>query len=323
MRRLLDFERPIYEVEKKINELKEKVKESPELEREIKELEERAKRLKEKVYKNLTRWQIVQIARHPDRPHFIDYIHLLFKDFIELHGDRNFRDDPSIVAGLATFENHRVMVIGQEKGRDTKEKIYRNFGMPHPEGYRKAKRLMLMAEKFGLPVLTFVDTPGAYPGVGAEERGQAFAIAENLKVMLSLRTPLITVIIGEGGSGGALAIALGDRVYALKYTIYSVISPEGCASILWRDGKEAPRAAEALKLTAQDLYSFDIIDGIIDEPLGGAHNDPEWTAEQIKRQIRKTLPELMALSPDELIARRREKYVRIGKYIEIPQPSSS
>ncbi len=317
MKRLLDFERPIYEVEKKINELKEKVKESPELEKEIKELEERARRLKEKVYRNLTRWQIVQIARHPDRPHFIDYIHLIFKDFVELHGDRNFRDDPSIIGGLATLENHKVMIIGQEKGRDTKEKIYRNFGMPHPEGYRKAKRLMLLAEKFGLPVITFVDTPGAYPGVGAEERGQAFAIAENLKVMLSLKTPLITVVIGEGGSGGALAIALGDRVFALKYTIYSVISPEGCASILWRDGKQAPRAAEALKLTAQDLYSFGIIDGIIEEPLGGAHNDINWTAEKIKSTILKAVEELLPTPAGKLIEARREKYVRIGKYVEL------
>ncbi len=317
MKRLLDFERPIYEVEKKINELKSKVKESPELEKELKALEERALRLKEKVYKNLTRWQIVQIARHPDRPHFIDYIHLLFKDFIELHGDRNFRDDPSIIGGIATLDDHRVMVIGQEKGRDTKEKIYRNFGMPHPEGYRKAKRLMLLAEKFGLPVLTFVDTPGAYPGVGAEERGQAFAIAENLKVMLSLKTPMITVVIGEGGSGGALAIALGDKVFALKYTIYSVISPEGCASILWRDGKQAPRAAEALKLTAQDLLSFGIIEGIIEEPLGGAHNDVEWTAAKIKEVLVSTLPELLELPPDELITRRRSKYTKIGKFVEV------
>ncbi len=316
MKRLLDFERPIYEVEKKINELKERVKESPELEKEIRELEERARRLKEKVYRNLTRWQIVQIARHPDRPHFIDYIPLIFRDFIELHGDRNFRDDPSIIGGLATLEDHKVMIIGQEKGRDTKEKIYRNFGMPHPEGYRKAKRLMLLAEKFGLPVITFVDTPGAYPGVGAEERGQAFAIAENLKVMLSLKTPLVTVVIGEGGSGGALAIALGDRVFALKYTIYSVISPEGCASILWRDGKQAPKAAEALKLTAPDLHSFGIIDEIIEEPLGGAHNDPAWTAEKIKSRVTAAVEELLTVPPDRLIQKRREKYVKIGKYIE-------
>jgi len=314
--RLLDFEKPVYDIEKRIEELRALLKDHPELEGEIRSLEEQAKRIKEKIYTRLSPWQKVQLARHPDRPHSIDFIEGMTEEFIELKGDRLFRDDPAIVGGLAKIEGIPLVIIGQEKGRTTKEKIYRNFGMTHPEGYRKAIRLMKLAEKYGLPVLTLIDTPGAYPGIGAEERGQAMAIAESLRTMLSLRTPFIAVIIGEGGSGGALAIALGDVVVALEYSIYSVISPEGCASILWKDGKEAPKAAEALKLTAKDLLELGIIDEIIPEPEGGAHRDPERAILTLKEYVIKYLHLLKGKKISNLLKERKEKYKKYGVFKE-------
>ncbi|MCD6382447.1 MAG: acetyl-CoA carboxylase carboxyltransferase subunit alpha [Candidatus Hydrothermae bacterium] len=313
--RFLDFERPIYEIEKKIEELKKLTKEHPEFAEEIKALEEQSNRIKVRIYSQLTEWQKVQLARHPDRPHAVDFINGMIDDFVELHGDRHYGDDPAIVGGIGKLEGLRLVVIGQEKGRSTNEKIRRNFGMPHPEGYRKARRLMELAEKFSLPVFTIVDTPGAYPGVGAEERGQSMAIAENLKVMLQLKTPILTLIIGEGGSGGALGIAVADRVLAMQYSIYSVISPEGCASIIWRDGKLAPKAAEALKLTPEHLRKLGIVDEIIEEPLGGAHRDPETAIKSAKDRVLHHLRELVAKDPIEVLKERRDRYRRIG-YIE-------
>jgi len=313
--RFLDFERPIYEIEKKIEELKKLTKEHPEFAEEIKALEEQSNRIKVRIYSQLTEWQKVQLARHPDRPHAVDFINGMIDDFVELHGDRHYGDDPAIVGGIGKLEGLRLVVIGQEKGRSTNEKIRRNFGMPHPEGYRKARRLMELAEKFSLPVFTIVDTPGAYPGVGAEERGQSMAIAENLKVMLQLKTPILTLIIGEGGSGGALGIAVADRVLAMQYSIYSVISPEGCASIIWRDGKLAPKAAEALKLTPEHLRKLGIVDEIIEEPLGGAHRDPETAIKSAKDRVLHHLRELVAKDPIEVLRERRDRYRRIG-YIE-------
>ena len=313
--RFLDFERPIYEIEKKIEELKKLTKEHPEFAEEIKALEEQSNRIKVRIYSQLTEWQKVQLARHPDRPHAVDFINGMIDDFVELHGDRHYGDDPAIVGGIGKLEGLRLVVIGQEKGRSTNEKIRRNFGMPHPEGYRKARRLMELAEKFSLPVFTIVDTPGAYPGVGAEERGQSMAIAENLKVMLQLKTPILTLIIGEGGSGGALGIAVADRVLAMQYSIYSVISPEGCASIIWRDGKLAPKAAEALKLTPEHLRKLGIVDEIIEEPLGGAHRDPETAIKSAKDRVLHHLRELVAKDPIEVLKERRDRYRRIG-YVE-------
>lgn len=314
--RLLDFEKPVYDIEKRIEELRALLKDHPELEGEIRSLEEQAKRIKEKIYTRLSPWQKVQLARHPDRPHSLDFIEGITEEFIELKGDRLFRDDPAIVGGLAKIEDIPLVIIGQEKGRGTKEKIYRNFGMTHPEGYRKAMRLMKLAEKYELPVLTLIDTPGAYPGIGAEERGQAIAIAESLKTMLSLKTPFIAVVIGEGGSGGALAIALGDVALALEYSIYSVISPEGCASILWKDGKEAPKAAEALKLTAKDLLELGIIDEIVPEPEGGAHRDPEKAILTLKEYVLKYLHLLKKKKISILIKERKEKYKKYGVFKE-------
>ncbi len=313
---LLDFEKPIYEIERKINELKALVEEHPELKAELEQLQKRAEKIKEQVYANLTRWQKVQLARHPDRPHAIDYIEGMMEDFIELHGDRNFRDDPSIITGIGKIEGIKVAIVAQEKGRDVDEKVYRNFGMPHPEGYRKAMRVMKLADKFHLPIVSIVDTPGAYPGIGAEERGQAMAIAENLKFMLQLKTPIVVAVIGEGGSGGALAIAVGDVLLAMQFSIYSVISPEGCAAILWRDGKLAPRAAEALKLTAQDLFELGIVDEIVPEPLGGAHRDPMVAINNLKSAILKHLERLMEIEPEKLMHMRRERYRKIGFYRE-------
>ncbi|RKY99613.1 MAG: acetyl-CoA carboxylase carboxyl transferase subunit alpha [Candidatus Hydrothermota bacterium] len=313
---LLDFEKPIYEIEKRIKELSELIDEHPELKEELEALTKRAELIKKRVYSSLSRWQKVQLARHPDRPHAIDYITGMTDDFIELHGDRLYGDDPSIIAGLAKIEGIKVVIIGQEKGRDVHEKVYRNFGMPHPEGYRKAKRVMKLGERFNLPVVSIVDTPGAYPGIGAEERGQAMAIAENLEFMLGLKTPIVVAVIGEGGSGGALAIAVGDVVLAMEYSIYSVISPEGCAAILWRDGKLAPKAAEALKLTAKDLYELGVIDEIVPEPLGGAHRDHATAINNLKTAILKHLRNLMKLDKNELLKRRHEKYRKIGYFKE-------
>lgn len=308
----LDFEKPVIELEKKIEELKKLRGVDDEIER----LKLQAERLKKKIYSNLTRWQRVQLARHPRRPYAIDIINLITTDFIELHGDRRFSEDPAIVAGIAKFDRHSIAIVAQQKGRDTKEKIKRNFGMPHPEGYRKALRIMKMAEKFKLPILSLVDTPGAYPGVGAEERGQFEAIATNLFECAVLKVPIVVVIIGEGGSGGALAIAQGDRVLMLENAIYSVISPEGCASILWRDASKNKDAAEALKITAQDLLQFKIIDDIIPEPLGGAHIDYKNTADNIKSAVKKHLQELIVLPEDRLVEQRVEKYRAMGVYRE-------
>ncbi len=313
----LDFEKPLKELEKRIEEIRIFAEEKQiDMSEEIRRIEEKAKNLREEIYRNLTPWQKVQIARHPKRPTFLEYIDLIFTAFVELHGDRLFRDDPALVGGLAYFDEIPVTIIGQQKGRDTKENIYRNFGMPHPEGYRKAVRLMKQAEKFGRPVITFVDVAGAFPGKEAEERGQGEAVAKAIMEMAALTVPTVVVVTGEGGSGGALAIGTGDRVLMLEHAYYSVISPEGCASILWKDAAEAPRAAEVLHLTAKDLLGFKVIDEIIPEPLGGAHTNPEQTATAIKEALRRNLRELMALDLKELLARRYQKFRAIGRYIE-------
>jgi len=313
----LDFEKPLKELEKRIEEIRIFAEEKQiDMSEEIRRIEEKAKNLREEIYRNLTPWQKVQIARHPKRPTFLEYIDLIFTAFVELHGDRLFRDVPALVGGLAYFDEIPVTIIGQQKGRDTKENIYRNFGMPHPEGYRKAVRLMKQAEKFGRPVITFVDVAGAFPGKEAEERGQGEAVAKAIMEMAALTVPTVVVVTGEGGSGGALAIGTGDRVLMLEHAYYSVISPEGCASILWKDAAEAPRAAEVLHLTAKDLLGFKVIDEIIPEPLGGAHTNPEQTATAIKEALRRNLRELMALDLKELLARRYQKFRAIGRYIE-------
>lgn len=318
-RYILDFEKPILDLESKIQELEELAKSGDlSIDGELKRLRKKAQGLREEIYSRLTRWQIVQLARHPQRPYALDYIRNLTDDFIELHGDRSFRDDPSIVAGLGRWKDLGIPValVGQQKGRGTRDNLYRNFGMPHPEGYRKALRVMKLAEKFRLPVITLIDTPGAYPGIGAEERGQAQAIAQNIYEMAKLEVPIVAVIIGEGGSGGALALGVGDRVFMMQYSIYSVISPEGCASILFRDASRAPQAAEALKLTATDLYAQGLIDGIIPEPLGGAHHDPIGAIQAVGKVISALLPELMNLPVETLIEKRIEKYRAMGQWIE-------
>jgi acetyl-CoA carboxylase carboxyl transferase subunit alpha len=309
----LDFERPLLEIEKQIEELKrnagEQAADTGPLERQLAEL-------RAEIYRTLTPMQRVQVARHPRRPYTLDYLRTVFSDFIELHGDRLFREDPAMVCGWARLDGATVMVIGHQKGRDTKENLKRNFGMAHPEGYRKALRLMELAAKFHAPVITLVDTPGAYPGLEAEERGQAEAIARNLMAMAGLRTPIITAVIGEGGSGGALAVGLADRVLMLENSVYSVITPEGCAAILWRDASQRERAAEALKLTAQDLLRLKIIDEIIPEPPGGAHADPEATAEQLGDALQRHLRELRRVKLDKLLKRREEKYLSMGSLSE-------
>jgi acetyl-CoA carboxylase carboxyl transferase subunit alpha len=313
----LDFERPIQKIVQRIEELRRiATSEDLELHDEIEKLEKKLVRLREDIYRKITPYQRVQLARHPNRPYSLDYINTVFEDFLELHGDRQFRDDPSIVAGWARFEGKAVMVIGQQKARDTKEKIFRNFGMAHPEGYRKALRLMKMAEKFSRPVITLIDTPGAYPGIGAEERGQAEAIARNLREMAMLETPLVAVIIGEGGSGGALALGVGNRVLMMENAIYSVISPEGCASILWRDDGEKEKSAVALKLDAVSLKEFGVIDEIIPEPNGGAHSDFSSAAENLSKALGKHLQQLSRLSPEELVNQRIEKYSHMGEFEE-------
>ncbi len=310
---VLDFERPIVELEKKIDELRMLADvEHFEVKDEIKRLSRKADHLRKNIYSRLTRWQRVQLARHPDRPHTLDFIKYLFTDFVELHGDRLFRDDPSIIAGIGKFRNRSVIVVGQEKGRTTKEKIKRNFGCPHPEGYRKALRIMKMGARFGIPIITLVDTQGAYPGIGAEERGQAEAIARNIKEIALLPVPILTIIIGEGGSGGALAIAIADRILIMENAFYSVISPEGCASILWRDATKSPQAAEALKLTAKDLHEFKVIDAIIPEPSGGAHRDPEGAAALVADAIDTFLRETEQIEAKMLIRKRHEKFFTMG-----------
>src|SRR5947207_762570 len=283
----LDFERPLLELERQIDEMKRVTGDTAvDVSKELAALERKLAELRGEIYRNLTPMQRVQVARHPKRPYTLDYVSTVFTDFVELHGDRLFRDDPGIVGGWARLDGMSVMLIGHQKGRDTKENLHRNFGMAHPEGYRKALRLMGLAEKFGAPVITLVDTPGAYPGLGAEERGQAEAIAVNLREMARLETPIVTAVIGEGGSGGALAIAVADVVMMFENSIYSVISPEGCASILWRDGKKSALAADALKLTASDLTRFGVVDGVLPEPLGGAHRDPEAAARTLADALR-------------------------------------
>ena len=315
----LDFEQPLLELETRLATLQAQ-EDSPRLREEIAKLEERLERQRQKTYASLTAWQRTQLARHPKRPHARDYIRVLFDDFIELHGDRLYGDDAAIVSGLARFEGQGVVVIGHQKGRDTREKIGRNFGMPHPEGYRKALRLMQLAEKFGKPVLTFIDTPGAYPGLGAEERGQAEAIARNLRAMAGLRTPIVAVVTGEGGSGGALAIGMGNRVLMLEYAIYSVISPEGCAAILWGDAARAPDAAESMKITAPDLVRLGVIDAIVPEPVGGAHRDWDGAAAHLRAALRSHLGDLASKSGDALVAERYEKFRRMGAFEEASRP---
>ncbi len=316
--RYLDFEKPIGLLEEEIERLKKRYEEeqNEEILQRIKSLEKEVKRLKHDIFSNLTRWQIVQLARHPERPKPLDLIPYICEDFVELHGDRLFGDDSAVVAGLAKVEEYGVVLVGIQKGRDTEENLKRNFGMAHPEGYRKAIRLFNLADKLKLPVLTLVDTPGAYPGIGAEERGQFSAIAYSIKRMLELSVPSVAFITGEGGSGGALALAAADRVYMLEYSIYSVISPEGAASILFKDAGKNKEAAEALKITAQDLYEFGVIDGIIKEPLGGAHRDPKTVALRIKRTFLKALKELKRKSAFTLQRQRFKKYVSMGRWLE-------
>lgn len=309
----LEFERPIQELEKKISDMKDfSIGENVELSGEIASLEKKLERLRSDIYSGLTRWQRVQISRHPKRPYTLDYVNLMCTDFIELHGDRGFADDKAMVGGLATIDDQPVMVVGQQKGRDTKQKLARNFGMAHPEGYRKARRLFMLADKFRIPIVILIDTPGAFPGIGAEERGQAEAIARNIQTMFTLRVPIVVVIIGEGASGGALGIGIGDRVLMLEHSWYSVISPEGCAAILWRDAAKAPEAAEALKPTAEDLLALGIVDRIIPEPAGGAHNDPQEAASTVKAEILAALAELQQKETATLLAERLEKYRRMG-----------
>ena len=315
----LDFEQPLLELEMRIAELA--AQDDPARADEIARLEERLERLRQRTYAGLTAWQRTQLARHPKRPHTRDWCKLLLEDFLELHGDRVYGDDAAIVGGLARFEGQSVVVIGHQKGRDTREKIARNFGMPHPEGYRKALRLMELAAKFGKPVITFIDTPGAYPGLGAEERGQAEAIARNLKRMASLPVPIIAVVTGEGGSGGALAIGMGNRVLMLEYAVYSVISPEGCAAILWGDAGKAPDAAEAMRTTAPELLRLGVIDGIVPEPVGGAHRDWEGAAANLRAALREHLWTLRRRSPAELVSERHEKFRRLGAFEETQAPA--
>ena len=309
----LDFERPLLELERKIDELK-ALSGTADFTAEIQKLEKKARRLQSEIFSDLSRWQVTQLSRHPQRPYFLDYVQLLFTDFFELAGDRSYGEDPSIVAGWARLDGRPVMLLGHQKGRNTKENMLRNFGMPRPEGYRKARRLMELADRFGRPVLTFVDTPGAYPGIGAEERGQAEAIAVNLEVMSRLHVPVVSVVIGEGGSGGALAIAVANRVLMLENSIYSVISPESCSSILYRDTTKAEKAADALKLTARDLLELKVVDELVPEPEGGAHRDPARAAESVGRVLRKHLQALLPLDGPALVEDRYRKFRAMGPF---------
>lgn len=313
---LLEFEKPLAELERRIGELKhmDLQEDGVDLSDDIARLEKKLNKMRGEVYSNLSRWQRTQIARHPQRPYTLDYIEALMENFIELHGDRNFADDKSIVGGVAWFNGRPVMVIGHQKGRNTKEKVERNFGMPHPEGYRKALRLMKLAERFRLPIITLVDTPGAFPGIGAEERGQAEAIARNLIEMADITVPILTVVTGEGGSGGALALAVSNRVMMMENSIYSVISPEGCAAILWKSQDYAKDAAEAMKLTAADSMENGIIDEIIPEPLGGAHREPSAAAKALGASVQAHLDTLSEMSPDELVIDRWSKFRKMGVF---------
>ncbi|KAA3650717.1 MAG: acetyl-CoA carboxylase carboxyltransferase subunit alpha [Proteobacteria bacterium] len=314
----LDFEQPIAELEAKIEELRFVQDDSAvDISEEISRLETKSQAQTKDLYAKLTPWQIAQVARHPQRPYTLDYIEHMFTDFHELHGDRSFADDHAIVGGMARFNGQSCMVIGHQKGRDTKEKIHRNFGMPRPEGYRKALRLMKLAEKFSMPVFTFVDTPGAYPGIGAEERGQSEAIGHNLFVMASLKVPIISTVIGEGGSGGALAIAVADQLHMLQYSTYSVISPEGCASILWKSADQASVAAETMGITAARLKALGLIDKIVNEPVGGAHRNHRAMAQTLKRALADALRQLADLSPTELVAQRQARLMSYGKFKDV------
>ncbi len=305
----LDFEKPLVELKAKIRELREYSTDNVDFSGELAKLEKKSEKLRHDIFSNLNRWQRTQLARHQNRPYTLDYIEHVFTDWFEVHGDRNFRDDPAMICGFARFNGEPCAVIGHQKGRGTKDKVHRNFGMPNPEGYRKALRVMQMAEQFGLPIFTFVDTPGAFPGIGAEERGQAEAIARNLREMAALKVPVIVTVTGEGGSGGALAIAVGNKVMMMEYSVYAVISPEGCAAILWSDGAKGPQAAEALKLTSKDIDELGcVIDDVIPEPAGGAHNDISLAAANLKEYLQKHLDELNKLSPEELVEQRYQKF---------------
>jgi acetyl-CoA carboxylase carboxyl transferase subunit alpha len=316
MAKLLEFEQPIKELYEKIDQLKLLSKDGKiDLDEEISKIEKRAEALKKDIFSDLTPHQIVQIARHPSRPDTTSLARLICDNFTQLYGDRLYRDDPSIVGGIGMIGNQRIMLIGHQKGHDTKENIYRNFGMPHPEGYRKALRLMKLAEKFGIPIVTFIDTPGAYPGIEAEERGQAEAIARNLREMVGVRVPIVSFVIGEGGSGGALAIGVSDSIYMMQFSVYSVISPEGCASILFRDAKKSEDASKSLKLTAPDVVKLGVADGIIDEPLGGSHNNWEATAVSMKKKLISEIKSLLKKTPESLIQDRYSKFRKIGSFI--------
>lgn len=310
----LDFERPIVDLENRLDQLR-RVDDGSDrnVREETGKLEKKIAKIRKEIFSNLTRWQITRLARHPNRPYMLDYVNLCLKNFLEVHGDRLYRDDPSIVSGFAELDSEKVLVIGQQKGRNTNEKIHRNFGMAHPEGYRKALRVMKLAEKFRLPVITVIDTPGAFPGIGAEERGQSEAIARNLLEMARLRTPIVVIVIGEGGSGGALALGVGDQILMMEYAIYSVISPEGCASILWRDTASAETAAEMMKITAPDLKKFGVVDRIVPEPVGGAHRDHKAAAAAVKAALVEALAEVRSLSVRQLLDRRYAKFREIGR----------
>ncbi|MBP7669422.1 MAG: acetyl-CoA carboxylase carboxyltransferase subunit alpha [Candidatus Eisenbacteria bacterium] len=310
----LDFEEPLAELERRIEDLRSLATHDGDQRHQLEQLQRKAARIRKQIFSNLSTWQRVQLARHPRRPYTLDYIGHLFTEFVELHGDRAFGQDPSIVAGLARFRGRPLAVVGHQKGRNTREKIRRNFGMSQPEGYRKALRVMQLAERLGNPIVCFVDTPGAYPGIGAEERGQSEAIARNIRDMLRLAVPIVVFVTGEGGSGGALALAAGDRVFMLEYSFYSVISPEGCASILWETREKAPEAAEALRFMASDALSFGVVDGVLPEPEGGAHRDPAEMAATIATTLDAALAELAALQPEELIRRRQDRFLNMGAH---------
>lgn len=313
---ILDFEQPIFELKEKIAQFESSADDSAESSEKLRQMKKELTDLTRSIYSNLTPWQTVKVARHADRPYTVDYLSLVFDEFVELHGDKFFGDDRAVRAGFAKLDGKKLMVIGHQKGRNLKERQESYFGCAHPEGYRKAMKKMLMAEKYGLPVVCFIDTPGAYPGIGAEERGQAQVIAESMFAMSKLKTPIVCVVIGEGGSGGALGIGVGNRVAMLEYSYYSVISPEGCAGILWKSGQHAEKAADALKFTASYLKKFDVIDDIIEEPLGGAHGDHHQMAARLKRYLIKTLKELEELTPEQLVADRYERFRRIGVFAE-------
>jgi len=313
----LDFEKPILELERKIEELKKfSSSEKLDLGSEVKKLEEKLEKVKKEVYENLTPWQRVQIARHPKRPYTLDYINMIMSDFVQVHGDRAFSDDKAMICGFAKIDGEKICIIGHQKGRDTKENLLRNFGSAHPEGYRKALRVMELASQFNIPIICFIDTPGAYPGIGAEERGQAEAIAYNLQEMFRIRVPIICIVIGEGGSGGALGIGVGDKVCVMENAYYSVISPEGCAAILWKDRKKAREAAAVLKLTSNELLKLGVIDEAINEPIGGAHRDPEQIAKNLEDTIKRLLAELKSIPVDTLLEQRYQKFRKIGVFNE-------